>query len=270
MSLTGFTRTCSLASGGMKKFYAAIVADVTSFTLNSTYYNACTMVAGKVFKEFQFDRDTFELKETETIENGCKKIVHSVEFYISKMSADSRAALNEIMEASACGLIAIVEDNNGTKWTVGYSQGHLKDRALSLKGANSTSGKKLTDQNGTTITLESEDTEKMRIYSATVPVTNTPAVTSDAITEITSSTATGGGNVTDDGELTVTERGVCWSTHATPTTSDSKQAAVAGGEGTFTVSLTSLSAETAYHARAYAINSAGTSYGTEVEFETTA
>ena len=270
MSLTGYSRTCSLQSGGMKKLYLAAVADVTSFTLSGALYNACTMVAGKAFKEYQFDPDSFELKESETIENRCKKIVHTIEFYIGKMSSTSRAALQEIIDASDCGMIGIVEDNNATKWVIGYSQSHLKTRPLELKNGAQTSGKKLTDLNGLTVTLESEDIDLMRTFTATVPTTNTPGVTTQAVSDVAQTTATGNGTVTDDGELTVTERGVCWSTHEDPTISGDHAAAVAGGEGVFTVSITSLTAETAYHARAYATNSAGTSYGEDVEFETTA
>ncbi len=170
-SLAGYVRTCALQSGGMKKLYAAIVADVTSFTLATAAYSTATMESGKVFVEYQFEPDSFELKENVTIENRCKKVVHSIEFYLAKMSATSRAALDELLSASDCGIIAICEDNNATKWVVGYSESFLKTRALELKSSAGTSGKKLTDQNGTTITLESEDTDLMRVFTGTVPTT---------------------------------------------------------------------------------------------------
>jgi len=171
MSLAGYTRSCALQSGGMKKLYAAIVADVTSFTFSTPAYSAATMESGKVFVEYQFEPDSFELKENVTIENRCKKVVHTLEFNILKMSSTSRAALQELVDASDCGVIAIVEDNNATKWVVGYSENHLKARALELKSGVLTSGKKLTDMNGTTITLESEDIDLMRVFTGTVPTT---------------------------------------------------------------------------------------------------
>ena len=170
-SLAGYVRTCALQSGGMKKLYAAIVADVTTFTFSTPAYTAATMESGKVFKEYQFEPDSFELKEAVTIENRSKKVTHTIEFYLNKMSSTSRAAVQELVDASDCGIIALVEDNNGTKWNVGYSESHLKTRALELKSAATSSGKKLTDQNGTTITLESEDTDLMRIFSGSVPLT---------------------------------------------------------------------------------------------------
>ena len=49
---------------------------------------------------------------------------------------------------------------------------------------------------------------------------NLPAVTTDDPTEITQSSAKGGGNVTDGGGDAVTERGVVWGTSLNPTTAD--------------------------------------------------
>ena len=96
-----------------------------------------------------------------------------------------------------------------------------------------------------------------------------PSVTTANVTSITETTALGGGNVTADGGATVTERGICWSTNPNPTT-NSSHALSGSGTGSFTVSITSLTANTTYYVRAYAINSEGTSYGEEVSFTTLA
>ncbi len=96
-----------------------------------------------------------------------------------------------------------------------------------------------------------------------------PTVTTSAVNGITYNSGSGGGNVTSEGYATVTERGVCWSTSANPTTSNSKLNN-GTGSGTFTVSITGLNASTTYHVRAYAINSVGTSYGDDVSFTTSA
>jgi hypothetical protein len=94
-----------------------------------------------------------------------------------------------------------------------------------------------------------------------------PTVTTDAVTNITSTTATCGGNVTSNGGAAVTGRGVCWSTSPNPTTADSLTTD-GSGTGTFTSAITGLTPGTRYYVRAYAVNSAGTSYGSEVPFDT--
>ena len=90
-----------------------------------------------------------------------------------------------------------------------------------------------------------------------------PTVTTIAVTNIDATSATSGGNVTDDGEATVTARGVCWSTSHNPTISDS-YTTNGTGTGSFTSSLTNLTPNTTYYVRAYATNSVGTAYGSEV------
>jgi len=96
-----------------------------------------------------------------------------------------------------------------------------------------------------------------------------PVVTTGEVTDITQTTAVGGGNVTFDGGAAVTERGVCWGTTPNPTI-DGSHTASGSGTGTFTANITGLAAGTIYHVRAYAINSQGTSYGNDVTFTTTA
>jgi len=95
-----------------------------------------------------------------------------------------------------------------------------------------------------------------------------PTVTTSQVTNITQTTATGGGNVTSDGGAPVTERGICWGTSHNPTTSGS-HASSGTGTGSFTVNMTGLTAGTTYYVRAYATNSQSTSYGNEVSFTTT-
>ena len=94
-----------------------------------------------------------------------------------------------------------------------------------------------------------------------------PTVTTAAISDIDKTTATGGGNVTADGNATVTARGICWSTSQNPTI-DGNHTTDGTGTGSFTSSLTGLAANTTYYVRAYATNSVGTAYGEEVSFTT--
>ena len=98
--------------------------------------------------------------------------------------------------------------------------------------------------------------------------TTTLVVSTSSVSNITSSSATCGGIVSYDGGQAATARGVCWSTSHNPTTSSS-HTTDGTGTGSFTSSITGLSSNTTYYVRAYASNSAGTAYGSEVSFTTT-
>ena len=102
----------------------------------------------------------------------------------------------------------------------------------------------------------------------TVPSSVAPSVTTTAITSITSTTASTGGNVTSDGGASITARGVCYNTGGTPTISDPKVIDPSATTGVFTSALSSLTANTTYYVRAYATNSSGTDYGSQVSFKT--
>ena len=95
-----------------------------------------------------------------------------------------------------------------------------------------------------------------------------PTVTTNGVTSVTENSAVCGGNVTSDGNATVTVRGVCWSTSQNPTTNDNTT--YNGSDtGSFTSNISGLTAGTTYYVRAYAVNSQGTAYGMQKTFTTT-
>ncbi|MGD2086786.1 MAG: hypothetical protein PVH61_11445 [Candidatus Aminicenantes bacterium] len=96
-----------------------------------------------------------------------------------------------------------------------------------------------------------------------------PTVSTRIITDVTTSSAASGGNVTDEGMGTVTAKGVCWSTSPGPTIANSTTND-GSGLGAFSSSITGLSENTTYYIRAYATNSAGTGYGVQRSFTTNA
>jgi uncharacterized protein (TIGR02145 family) len=117
--------------------------------------------------------------------------------------------------------------------------------------------------------INSTDTAYGNEVNFTTAAPTLATVTTTPASAITVTTATAGGNITNYGFAGITARGVCWSTSANPTIANSKT--IDGtGTGSFTSSLTGLTANTTYHLRAYATNSAGTAYGNEVSFTTTA
>jgi len=95
----------------------------------------------------------------------------------------------------------------------------------------------------------------------------TPTVITTNITNISQTTATTGGNVTNDGGAAILDRGVCWSTNINPTLIDN-YSTDGTGTGSFTSNLIGLAQGITYYVRAYATNSIGTAYGSQVSFTT--
>jgi hypothetical protein len=94
-----------------------------------------------------------------------------------------------------------------------------------------------------------------------------PTVQTTSISAITSTAAVGGGNIVSDGGADISARGVCWSTMANPSTAGS-HSTDGIGTGAFTSAIIGLTPNTLYYTRAYAVNSAGTGYGSDLTFTT--
>ncbi len=95
-----------------------------------------------------------------------------------------------------------------------------------------------------------------------------PTVTTSAVTDPAGTTATANGNLTDNGNPDVSEKGFVYNDSGSPTTSDTKAVVAGSATGVYSADLTGLSPATTYFLRAYATNSQGTVYGEDVEFLT--
>jgi uncharacterized protein (TIGR02145 family) len=158
-------------------------------------------------------------------------------------------------------------DSNGSLSDVG-SRGYYWSSTLSgtysqlLNFSSSTAGmSSLNRANGRSIRCLKDNGSQVSL----------PTLTTTAVSSITQTTATCGGDVSSNGGATVTARGVVWSTSQNPTTTSNLGITSNGtGTGTFTSNLTGLTQSTTYYVRAYATNSTGTSYGEQRSFTTAA
>jgi len=123
--------------------------------------------------------------------------------------------------------------------------------------------------------LEFEVTDNIRYlkidaFSFNYPSAFASTVTTQAVNSIGATTATGNGNITNLGNPNPTAYGVCWSTTSGAETATGSYASngSASATGAFTASMTGLTANTTYYVKAYATNTAGTVYGSEVSFTT--
>lgn len=128
----------------------------------------------------------------------------------------------------------------------------------------------ITDQSySATLSIASNDIEKPT-YSVSLSGSGYSVVsTATSFSSITTSSAIGGGSILKDGGDAIAETGLCW-------TSDSSAAPTVSGStakgnstsGSFTASMTGLSAGVVYYVRAYAKNGSGVHYGAKVSIIT--
>ncbi|MFO7723423.1 MAG: hypothetical protein R6V49_09420 [Bacteroidales bacterium] len=112
----------------------------------------------------------------------------------------------------------------------------------------------------------------LTVVSAIIPgckKESVPKVTTLHVVNVTEFSAESGGKVSYRGSGDVIARGVVWGTISTPDVEHNEGMTSDGaGEGFFVSMLDDLQPNTLYYVRAYATNSAGTSYGNQATFFT--
>lgn len=94
-----------------------------------------------------------------------------------------------------------------------------------------------------------------------------PVINTNTVTDITTTTAVSGGEISDDGGSPIISKGVCWDVSYDPTIENNKLSDNTNSTS-FTCNLVNLAPGTLYYTRAYATNSVGTSYGESGIFKT--
>ncbi len=96
-----------------------------------------------------------------------------------------------------------------------------------------------------------------------------PEVTTFDATDITTTTASVTGEITNDGNASITESGFVYSSFVDePTTADEIIVVEADGDDILKTLLENLNSGTTYHVRAYATNSEGVGYGNVIDVNT--
>jgi hypothetical protein len=94
-----------------------------------------------------------------------------------------------------------------------------------------------------------------------------PNVITQDVGQVTTRSAQANGQVSDEGNTPVTERGFCFGQNRNPSITDRK-VDLGSGLGGFSYNFSGLSEGTTYYVRAYAINKKGIFYGEERSFKT--
>ena len=180
--------------------------------------------------------------------------------------------------ATGNGNITFLGSNSPTQYGVVWSTATNPTIALTTKteqGAASSTGaysSSMTDlSSGTKYYVKAYATNADgTVYGNEVSFTTLvpPAVTTQEVTDINSTSATGNGNITVLGSTDIMQYGVVWSTATNPTIdlATKSELGAATSTGAFTSTITALTPGTMYYVKAYATNANGTVYGNEVSF----
>lgn len=153
MAIAAYTKSCTKNVAGNSAIYYVEVSDVTAITVTAGEISALTATTG--FKQAQADLDSIVRTEEGAGTGGNIAYTHRVEAKYSKPTAALNILRISLAEASACGILVIVTDGNGTSWLVGYNETDGFNRPLRLVQDAFNSGAAPTDEEQkTTIALE--------------------------------------------------------------------------------------------------------------------
>jgi len=165
---------------------------------------------------------------------------------------------------------AIVTDNPAS-WDEAYDLHSNLAMDLSFSLGYATRPETSATGNGMATRIGSTRSTGQLIAIAPLVAGDLPTVTTQSVTLVEETTATGNGNITDTGGENANRRGFAYKvgTSGDPTTADSVAYDDGSfGTGNFAKAITGLTAGESYRVRAYAVNTGGTGYGDTVQMYT--
>lgn len=151
-TLAGIARDCQPNMGGVAEVYLANRSDVSAVTVTDGKVSAITMVSGATFKVYQFARGTANMTSTFNVnaENGVNYVGTDLVMAFNRMETSKRV---EVTALAVNDLYAIVKDNNGAYWLLGF------DNPVNMGAGDAPTGTALTDRNGYNVTLHDDSRE---------------------------------------------------------------------------------------------------------------
>src|SRR5664280_1477403 len=161
-----------------------------------------------------------------TILTGCKKEKATIPILttttVSNITAKTATSGGNITDEGSSTVIS-----RGVCWSTESSPSITNGKTTDGVGMGSFSSNLTGLKEGTIYYVRAYATNNLGTgYGKIISFTSQPAIipvlTTAALSNITSTTATSGGSITNDGGATIIASGVCWSTSINPTITDSK------------------------------------------------
>ena len=156
-ALAIFTQTCGENVAGAAKIFIAEKTVAIAFTVATGEISAVTGTTP--FMRVDALQDSVSWVQAEEIVGlNNSKFTNTVEFDIMPPATATNTFLNALIDASPCGLFALIVDGNGACWVVGYNSTDIRERPLKLESISHQTGKGLSEAEGNTvrITLKNE------------------------------------------------------------------------------------------------------------------
>jgi len=156
----GYALDCRKSYGGIKQVWFIELANAT-LTKTGSLVTAITLESGKFWKKYELVVETAEATATGTHsrEMGTSSYADSLTFPINKRNTSVR---DELLFLAQNRLLIVEEDNNGTKWVHGLTNGMM------LETDAHKSGIKYADRNGFELTFTGIEKEPPCEVSAAI------------------------------------------------------------------------------------------------------
>lgn len=157
----GRTTSCSTTcSGGVEKIWLANIGDIDSYTEDATGVTALTMVATKVFYEFEILSETANFTENVSVEN-CSVLVEQALESIWRCRNITDRNLIEDLANNCCGMAVIHKEATGTLWIWGFRD----NEEAKLGTAAGSTGTAFSDPNQEVVTINARAKQKATVWT---------------------------------------------------------------------------------------------------------
>lgn len=162
-TLAGIIRDCAPNMGGVAAVYLANFSDIDSLTEASGAISAISMSGSAKFYKYEFARNTASLTSNYAVnaENGTRYVETDLLMVFNRMDTAKRLEITALAQGE---LVAVVVDNNGTRWYLGH------DGPLVLNAGDGQTGTARADRNGYSVTLRDESREMPMPFTGSLPV----------------------------------------------------------------------------------------------------
>lgn len=169
-TLQGVAFDCNANLAGIRKVYLTYYEDATPATPDfSAHTISAITLSGVDWYEYSFARNSSSLNSTLTKDdaNGTRYYTNTITLVFNKLTAKKHL---EAMALAAEKLVALVEDNNGKIWYLGY------DSYITGVSEEVGTGASADDRNGYNVTIEGTSAYLPFQFTGTMPTPADPPI----------------------------------------------------------------------------------------------